>query len=1145
MAGEARAASYTWTQTSAATQDWSLTGNWSGGTVDTGPGTDTDVLTFFSDITTSLPSGANSITTNVPAALLLNTLTLNGKGPAATPVTTVAIGTSASTLTFDGTAPTINLNGVNTSTTNTLAYTIATNLGFNQNMTIAGTGTAGYTFSGALTLAADMSITASGSASATFSGAATINSSLTFANNGTGSYTFSGILSGATASLIKTGTGGLTVNGANTFGGGLFIKAGTVGSSGTTTPFGTSTISLGDTVATSNGATLFYNGAGPVTNNITVNAGSTGLLRIQSNGTSPTFSGIVTLNNNLTINETQTNRSMIFTGKVTGGAGTTLTLQGNYNPTLFTGINFYNTSNDFTADIVITGGGVAFANHGLGDTGNISITGNTFLQWGAATTQDLSTGRTLSASNGTTVYFDTGAYNSTSNNVTLASPFFSGSSANLIKFDKGILTIGGVNTYTGTTTVGTLFLNITNFVGGQLRFTTGSAASSPGFVLNGATGTGALGNDMAFDNSGIAADSSITRLASLTLTNNGNTNINNGLLVIGSVTTNTANSTDNLSGALAVTGVSDINTTPVATTAVGNVTFTPSTGTGTTTLTVGSIARGNGTLLQVQGGTLGSTTFLKTTGTAPTPVNGVIPWTVSNTGGFLTYDATNGLVLATTVAMPTSGPAGNVNNAVGSTTILTADATINSYYSNTAGAKLDLAGNTLTVASGGMMFGQNTAITGGTLALGAAEGVFIHQGTNVLITSVITGSAAAGTPGLTLTRSGGAAAASASVAYVLAGANTYTGITTVPSATQVVVANSNALQNSTVNLVGGALVFGSSAANQPDLGDTNITTANFGGLAGLANIALTNTGSSGGGVALTIGSDGDSTTYSGVLSGAGSLTMNGTGTITMSGVHTFTGGLNKQGSGTLNMSSTTNAYAGATAISAGTLRISSATVFTNATTISLSGTGRLDLNVANQSLVKLVTGVPAGTFLRYSQNQATAGAANGPGTILGTVEVNVATVSPNYPLTLGGGSVLTSSLAGTYGGAIALAGNTTFRTSATSLTTSGAISGTGNLTLDVTGTAAMAIGTGAVNFTGNITHTGSGAGTMTISSVIGANVTGIIQDAPTSVLNLSANNLFTGGVLVKNGTVAAISPGSTGSFSSARSCSAILRRPQT
>ena len=281
-------------------------------------------------------------------------------------------------------------------------------------------------------------------------------------------------------------------------------------------------------------------------------------------------------------------------------------------------------------------------------------------------------------------------------------------------------------------------------------------------------------------------------------------------------------------------------------------------------------------------------------------------------------------------------------------------------------------------------------------------------------------------------------------------ANTYTGATTLSAGT-LNLSNQNAVQNSTLTMGGGSLMFDSSVVG---------TAFTFGGLAAASagagyDIALQNNAGTPAAIALTIGGNDASTTYAAVLSGTdGSLTKTGAGTLTLSGANTYTG---------------------ATNITEGTLTISNAATFSNTSQITLSGTGRLGVNVANQSLAKLVTGggVPAGTFLQYSTAQATAGASNGPGTIFGTVELDLTNVNPNYTLDFGAGSILTNTKATVYTSPITLSGDATINA------TSGAFTGTG-MTVGSTTAGAKTLtltGTQTSSITGAISD-GSGGGTI-------------------------------------------------------------------
>jgi autotransporter-associated beta strand protein len=126
------------------------------------------------------------------------------------------------------------------------------------------------------------------------------------------------------------------------------------------------------------------------------------------------------------------------------------------------------------------------------------------------------------------------------------------------------------------------------------------------------------------------------------------------------------------------------------------------------------------------------------------------------------------------------------------------------------------------------------------------------------------------------------------------GSNTFSGATRLDGGT-LQIDNPLAVQKRTVDTRSGSvgsLSFGTQTA------------ATFGGLTGSNNLALQNASSAA--VALTVGGNGDSTTFGGILSGAGSLTKAGSGSLTLNGAST---------------------YAGDTAINAGTLVAGHANAF--------------------------------------------------------------------------------------------------------------------------------------------------------------------------------------------------------------------------
>ncbi|MCX7428827.1 MAG: autotransporter-associated beta strand repeat-containing protein [Planctomycetia bacterium] len=142
----------------------------------------------------------------------------------------------------------------------------------------------------------------------------------------------------------------------------------------------------------------------------------------------------------------------------------------------------------------------------------------------------------------------------------------------------------------------------------------------------------------------------------------------------------------------------------------------------------------------------------------------------------------------------------------------------------------------------------------------------------------------------------------------LSGHNTFTGTTTITAGT-LSVETSDALSGSTLDYdtAGGSL----------DIGD--LTTLVLGGLNGDKNLALTN--GSAKAVAITAGGNGQDTTHSGVLSGSGSLTKAGEGTLTLSAANT---------------------YSGDTIVNAGTLRLDETGSITSNTTVN---GGQIELDV--------------------------------------------------------------------------------------------------------------------------------------------------------------------------------------------------------
>jgi autotransporter-associated beta strand protein len=176
--------------------------------------------------------------------------------------------------------------------------------------------------------------------------------------------------------------------------------------------------------------------------------------------------------------------------------------------------------------------------------------------------------------------------------------------------------------------------------------------------------------------------------------------------------------------------------------------------------------------------------------------------------------------------------------------------------------------------------GNSMTLTGNVDLGNATRTITIASSANpsAFISGIISG----GNPSVGLIKAGGST-------FNISGANTFSGDTRIAAGslqlrltTGAPAGTSLALQNSTLDLNA------SDAGNLAFQGSVGTVAATLGGLKGSRNQGLINTSSAG--VALTVGNNGQSTTYSGVLSGTGgSLTKIGAGTLILSGANTYDG----------------------------------------------------------------------------------------------------------------------------------------------------------------------------------------------------------------------------------------------------------------
>ena len=217
------------------------------------------------------------------------------------------------------------------------------------------------------------------------------------------------------------------------------------------------------------------------------------------------------------------------------------------------------------------------------------------------------------------------------------------------------------------------------------------------------------------------------------------------------------------------------------------------------------------------------------------------------------------------------------------------------------------------------------------ISIGAVRGVSTGANTTTLtlngtntgdnaITGVISNG---GTGKLAVSKSG-------TGTWVLSGANTYTGSTTISAGTLKLGASGVISDSSAVVMSGGTL-------------NLNGYSETIGSLSGTSNV----TSGAAGSITLTTGGDGSSTSYSGVIA-------NGSGTVA----------LTKEGAGTFTVSGT-NTYTGDTTIKAGTLKAGGAAggkAFGTESAVTLynEASAILDLNDFSQTIGSLSGGGAAG-----------------------------------------------------------------------------------------------------------------------------------------------------------------------------------------
>lgn len=818
-----------------------------------------------------------------------------------------------------------------------------------------------------------------------------------------------------------------------------------------------SNLALNNDIFVRNNSTGALNLTGAIDTDAVVSSVNTGYkLTLDGTGTATTVSGVISGIGNIVKNDTGT---ATLTGNNTYSGGTTVN-----NGTLRAGHD-----NAFgTGNITLAGGSIASSTTGIdidntvtlsangGISGLILNSGATLTQTGGSHTLALTTStlRDVNMGGGTlTVQTDTGT-TSTIQGVA--------SNGSLTKTGAGTLTLNGNNTYTGTTTI----------TEGALRLGNNSRLNDSTHVQIGASGVFELNG---FDER-IGNLTALAGGATIDYGTSGNSDLlfdtytgpASGVLVI----SNFVDGTDRLA-----TTINGQNVGSIYFSGYGVAEYN-----GTATLFSQSsylLRPGAGTFREWDGGT--DTTW----GTAANWTSDTAP-------------------LTTQVALFDNDGLGRL------TSNLTADATVAGLrFGSGATSGYNITGNdparTLTL-NGAVPYIQQQSAQGqtvsvGRLALGNHTVMDITAAGNLTVSSAIYSSS-------NLIKDGTGAGK-----LILSGNNSnLTGQVFVNNGV-LQAAHSNALGTNTTTVSGGAALELSGAINVGNAvsvsgtgvggtgailaattaGSTTSTLSGTVTLTGATTVGATSTNTLALG-AVTGTNQNLATTGAGnvnlggaITTGTGTLTVGGSGTVTMTGAANTYSGLTTVNSGTLVLNKTagTNAIAGNLTVATGaTTRLDASNQIANTSTVTLNGTGTLNLNGQTETLGQLNSSSGTATLALGTAGALTL---NGPNNS-----------NSNYAGAITGGASSSVTVAGT--GTVYLSGNSSGYAGTTTVS-SGTLNASGSNNV---------LGTGGVVVNTNASFQVQGG--VTLANAVTLNGTG--TSANGALQNFAGSNTLTGAINV-------------------------------
>ncbi len=475
-----------------------------------------------------------------------------------------------------------------------------------------------------------------------------------------------------------------------------------------------------------------------------------------------------------------------------------------------------------------------------------------------------------------------------------------------IPFNIGSATATGATASTWTigtgTTTYTVNLQIDNSTGSALTLTNNNAQIWSNFTFNGT-------NDMNMGTGGVTIS---TGAAIVTVLNN--------KLTVGGVISGTKNVGNAGPGTLALTGAN----TYTGITSVGGVLAVTSLANGGSASNIGQAANTadklvlNRGTLQYTGGTV-TTDHLFTIGNGGGTIesSGAGALTFGNGGANVSADTVSLTLVASqfTAGLTTINVSANTNS------------TANLVVGQTMSGVGIAAGTTITQILDGSRIVLSQATTGTATAssytFSALDRTLTLTGSNAGANTIAGVLADAATKTLGVTKTGAGT-------WILSGANTYTGLTTVSAGTLGYGA-SNVISTGAVSVNGATAVLDLGANHSDSVG--TVTVAGGGSITGTGTSALTSTGSFE------------------MQSGSVSAILNGSGIA-----------LNKTTGGTVTLSAA-NTYTGATLVSAGTLVVSAGHINSSAVTVAAGGKFAYNSSTARTGTVTL-SGAGAGASNR-------------------------------------------------------------------------------------------------------------------------------------------------------------------------------------